>query len=73
MPAPTVPWWRQLDRRHWFVFSVASLAWLFDCLDQQLFNLARDAAMENLLPNKQLATENGPRPRCSCSAGRPAD
>ncbi len=60
MPTPTNSWWRQLDRRHWFVFSVASLAWLFDCLDQQLFNLARDAAMEDLLPNKQLATEYGP-------------
>ena len=29
---------------------VASLAWLFDCLDQQLFLLARNGAMESLLP-----------------------
>jgi MFS family permease len=34
---------------------VASLAWLFDCLDQQLFNLARDGAMEDLLNNKAKA------------------
>ena len=30
---------------------VASLAWLFDCLDQQLFNIARKPAMEELLAN----------------------
>lgn len=44
------PWWRQLNRYHWFVFIVASLAWMFDCLDQQLFLLARGGAMKALLP-----------------------
>ncbi len=46
--SPSQPWWRSLTREHWFVFVVASLAWLFDCMDQQFFNLARDAAMEAL-------------------------
>jgi len=46
----SAPWWRSLSRYHWFVFSMASLAWLFDCLDQQLFILARPAAMKSLLP-----------------------
>ncbi len=46
--SPSQPWWRALTREHWFVFVVASLAWLFDCMDQQFFNLARDAAMEAL-------------------------
>src|SRR5207249_1204930 len=54
------PWWRRLDRDHWFVFLVASLAWLFDCLDQQLFNLARDGAMEALLRDKAKAIEFAP-------------
>ena len=45
------PWYRDLTSYHWFVFAVASLAWLFDCLDQQLFILARNKAMESLLPN----------------------
>lgn len=54
------PWWRTLGRDHWFVFSIASLAWLFDCLDQQFFNLARDAAMEALMPTQALANEYGP-------------
>jgi MFS family permease len=59
-PTPTVqPWWRTFDRNHWFVFNVASLAWLFDCLDQQLFNLARDGAMEALVVDKARVSEFG--------------
>src|SRR5256886_434721 len=46
--APSGPWWRQLNRYHWFVFMVASLAWLFDCLDQQIFILARNSAITAL-------------------------
>jgi MFS family permease len=48
--ATVIPWYRDLTPYHWFVFTVASLAWLFDCLDQQLFILARNNAMESLLP-----------------------
>jgi MFS family permease len=44
------PWYRDLTPYHWLVFVVASLAWLFDCLDQQLFILARNSAMQSLLP-----------------------
>ena len=47
---PNAPWYKQLTSYHWFVFIVASLAWLFDCLDQQLFLLARNSAMKALLP-----------------------
>ena len=47
---PGLPWYRTLTRDHWFVFTVASLAWLFDCLDQQLFILARDNAVKALSP-----------------------
>lgn len=43
-------WWNDLTPYHWFVFAMASLAWLFDCLDQQLFLLARQGAMKALLP-----------------------
>jgi hypothetical protein len=43
------PWYRQLDRTHWFVLIVASLGWLFDTMDQQLFNLARRPAITELL------------------------
>jgi MFS family permease len=57
-------WWRELNRYHWFVLAVASLGWLFDTMDQQLFNIARRPAVRKLLepspgvePDKQLITE----------------
>lgn len=42
-------WYRELTREHWFVLIVASLGWLFDTMDQQLFNLARRPAITELL------------------------
>src|SRR4051812_41433155 len=54
---PAGPWWRSLHREHWQGFAVASLAWLFDCFDQQIFNLSRDGAVEDLVANKAHATE----------------
>ena len=47
-------WWRLLNRYHWFVFVVAALGWLFDCLDQQLFNIARVPALRDLLGTKDM-------------------
>jgi len=47
------PWWKQLNGYHWFVFGVAALGWLFDCLDQQLFTLSRGPAMKALLKDGQ--------------------
>jgi MFS family permease len=43
------PWWRELNRYHWFVLVVCALGWLFDTFDQQLFVLARKPAMTELL------------------------
>lgn len=43
------PWYQLLTRYHWFVLIVAALGWLFDCLDQQLFVLARQPAISDLL------------------------
>ncbi len=43
------PWYRMLNGYHWFVFVVCTLGWLFDCLDQQLFNANRKPAMIDLL------------------------
>jgi MFS family permease len=37
-----------LNRYQWFVFSVAAIAWMADCLDQQLFNLARVMSLTDL-------------------------
>lgn len=55
----TGPWWRLMTRYHWFVLLVAALGWLFDCLDQQLFILARPAAMRELIPETTELT--GPK------------
>jgi MFS family permease len=42
-------WYRELNRYQWFVLTVAALGWLLDCFDQQLFVLARQSAMRDLL------------------------
>ena len=42
-------WWKGCRAYQWFVFVVASLGWLFDTMDQQLFNLARKPAVTDLL------------------------
>jgi MFS family permease len=46
----STPWWRELTRDHWFVLTMASLAWALDCFDQQIFNLARTPAIKDLMP-----------------------
>src|SRR5258707_5441108 len=43
------PWWSGLTRYHYFVFIVAALGWLADCMDQNLFTLAREDAIADLL------------------------
>jgi len=45
-------WYKELNRYHWFVLIVASLGWLFDTMDQQVFNIARVPAMRALLGAK---------------------
>jgi MFS family permease len=46
---PGSPWYKELNHYHWFVLIVAALGWLFDTMDQQLFNLARRPAIIDLL------------------------
>jgi MFS family permease len=48
------PWYQLLSSYHWFVLIVAALGWLFDTMDQQLFNLARKPAMRELLTVKEM-------------------
>jgi MFS family permease len=57
-PTPTTPrtGWaslRDLSGYQWFVFVVCCLAWDMDCMDQQLFALARRSAMTELVPKVQ--------------------
>src|SRR5690242_13905128 len=46
------PWWRELSGYHWFVLLVCALGWLFDTMDQQLFNIARRPAITALLSSE---------------------
>ena len=50
MPDDRYRWYRELNSYQWFVLIVAALGWLLDCFDQQLFVLARQSAMRDLLP-----------------------
>jgi MFS family permease len=51
-PAP-VPWAAAasdvVTPYHWLVVLIASAGWLFDCMDQRLFILARESALTELL------------------------
>ena len=42
--ARPLPWWQGLDRYCWIVLVIAALGWLFDTMDQNLFNLVRDGS-----------------------------
>jgi MFS family permease len=56
---PNVPWWRLLTRYHWFVLVVATLGWMFDTMDQQLFNIARRPAMRALVAENEVTVSSG--------------
>jgi MFS family permease len=51
--APRTGWasLRDLSRYQWFVFAVAVVAWMADCMDQQFFNLARVMSLADLTGN----------------------
>jgi len=42
-------WWSEMTRYHWWVLLLATLGWMFDCMDQRLFVIARQPAMQELL------------------------
>ena len=46
---------KDLNGYQWFVFIVCCLAWDMDCMDQQLFVLARRPAMVDLVPKVTAA------------------
>src|SRR5580658_2381519 len=42
-------WWQHLTPYHWFVILVATMAWLFDCLDESILSLSGIAALAGLV------------------------
>jgi len=56
-PAPPLKWYQGLEKYCWIVLVISALGWLFDTMDQNLFNLVRKTSMEDLiLPKEQRAT-----------------
>jgi MFS family permease len=49
-------WYRDLTGYHWFVLAVASMGWMFDTMAQQLFNLARKPALQELMGGHAAGT-----------------
>jgi len=52
------PWWKYLSRYHWLVLIIASMSWLFDCMDQRFFNIVREPAMRSLLYGREVNAPN---------------
>src|SRR5262249_46614460 len=56
--APRLRWYQGVPRYAWLVLLIASLGWLFDSLDQNLFNLVAQKSIRDLLtglvPETQL-------------------
>jgi MFS family permease len=48
------PWWKEMTSYHWLVFAIASMSWLFDCMDQRFFIISRDPALRSLLPAESV-------------------
>ncbi len=55
---PTGPWWQGLNRYQITVFIFASLGWLFDTMDQQIFTMSRSITMRELVPDGDLNLQN---------------
>ncbi len=64
-PAPSEghSWWKPLDGYQRNVFVLASLAWLFDCLGQQVFVIARNPAVMDLMKAGGHPEKIGPATR----------
>ena len=45
-------WYQGLEKYCWVVLIISALGWLFDTMDQNLFNLVRKTSMEDLLMPK---------------------
>src|SRR5260221_5507479 len=42
-------WYQGVPRYAWLVLAIAALGWLFDTMDQHLFNLVRQTSITELL------------------------
>lgn len=56
-PQPNLAPPEKITIYHWLVVIIASAGWLFDCMDQRLFVLARESALRELLGSDAAAQE----------------
>ena len=54
------PWWKYMSRYHWLVLIIASMSWMFDCMDQRFFNIVREPAMRSLLYGREVNAPDAP-------------
>lgn len=52
---PPAATFERVTMYHWLVVIIASCGWLFDCMDQRLFVLARESALKELLKSDAAA------------------
>ena len=55
-------WYQGVDRYAWLVLAVCALGWLFDTMDQNLFNLVRQPSV------RELIAHSVPRPQLDAAA-----
>src|SRR5438094_9842410 len=46
---PRLKWYQGVPRYAWLVLAIAALGWLFDTMDQNVFNLVRAPSVTELL------------------------
>lgn len=49
-------WYQGLSKYQWFVLLIASMGWMFDTMNQQLFNVGRGPAMKEVLDVDPITT-----------------
>src|SRR6185503_19721837 len=58
--AQPLKWYQGLEKYCWIVLVISALGWLFDTMDQNLFNLVRKTSMEDLLLSKEARAKLTP-------------
>jgi MFS family permease len=49
--AARLRWYQGVSRYAWLVLAIAAMGWLFDTMDQNIFNLVRQSSLTDLLRN----------------------
>ena len=58
-PLPTEPWYSGITRYQWLVLVIASLGWVFDVFEGQIFVASMNEAMPSLVPLGTKPSELG--------------